>query len=156
LVSTLIAQPYSYTVVVIDAEHRFDVTHLVSAAPAHGPSYPATVSDLEHVHIYRPAPGQEQVKAAVATAGSFMLYGKHGSRDRAWWGTVVVSGTGGHINTGWNGWLRVERDEVSCFAVGNSVEEALREREKRQMAVSAAGWMASSPWGTYVFGRGDT
>ncbi|KAI0388581.1 hypothetical protein F5Y17DRAFT_195195 [Xylariaceae sp. FL0594] len=146
LVSTLIAQPHNYTVVVVDAEHRFDVTRLAGEAEA--------VDNLQHVHIYRPAPGQEQVKAAVAAAGDFMLYGQHGSRGRECWGILVVNGTGGQVNTGWNGWLRVGRDEVGCFPVGTSVEEALSERETRDTVVGSAGWTVTSSWGNYVFGRG--
>ncbi|KAI3322609.1 hypothetical protein HD806DRAFT_536448 [Xylariaceae sp. AK1471] len=156
LISTLIASPHNYTVVIIDTEGRFDVTRLISPTPAHSVSYPATAPDLQHVHIYRPAhgQGQEQVKAIMAAVDEFMLYGTHESRNREWWGTVVIGGAGGHVNAGWKGWLRVEKEDVSGFAVGASVEEALRERQRRQDAVNAAGWAASSHWGTYVWKGG--
>ncbi|KAI2467990.1 hypothetical protein F4781DRAFT_286049 [Annulohypoxylon bovei var. microspora] len=171
LVSTLIAEPHNYTVVIVDAESRFDVTRLVSSSSnpsrsnpaAHHPSstgYPAQVPDLRHVHVYRPARGQEQVQAAIAAAGQWMLYGAHGSRAREWWGTVVIgggSGAGGgmgvkgDVNAGWKGWLRVQREEVSLFPAGVSVEEALLDREKRQEVVDAAGWVAASRVGGYVW-----
>ncbi|KAI1408362.1 hypothetical protein F5Y13DRAFT_194443 [Hypoxylon sp. FL1857] len=170
LISTLIAGPHNYTVVVIDAESRFDVTRLVSSpslgsseksSSSSSSSYPAQLPDLRHVHVYRPARGQDQIRAAVAAAGEWMLYGAHGSRGREWWGTVVIgggSGTGssgisvkGDVNAGWKGWLKVEHEEVSGFPAGVSVEEALRDRDKRQEVVEAAGWVAGSRVGGYVW-----
>ncbi|KAI1500336.1 hypothetical protein F5X99DRAFT_241924 [Biscogniauxia marginata] len=151
LISTLIAAPHNFTVVLVDTENRFDVTRLVAPGSTPAPGYPATLSDLKHLHIYRPPRGQEQVRAAIAAAEEFMLYGTHGSRDREWWGTVVIGGTGGDINAGWKGWLRVEREEVGGFNVGISVEEALGERNRRQEMVDAAGWVASSRWGSYAW-----
>ncbi|KAI2602576.1 hypothetical protein GGR54DRAFT_644919 [Hypoxylon sp. NC1633] len=187
LISTLIASPHNYAVVVVDAESRFDVTRLISSpssSPVPNPSdashhhssttttttstnsYPAQLPDLRHVHIYRPARGQEQVRAAVAAAGEWMMYGSHRSRAREWWGTVVIgggSGTGsgsgaglplpvkGDVNAGWKGWLRVEREEVSGFPPGISVEEAWRDRDQRRKVVEAAGWVAGSRVGTYVW-----
>lgn len=153
LISTLVSRPHNYTVVVIDTEHKFDVTRLVSRATARS-SYPATPADLAHVHVYRPGRGREQVQAVLAGVDEFMLYGSHASRGREWWGTVVIGGAGGHVSAGWKGWLRVDREEVNGFAVGMSAEEALREREGRQRVVDAAGWVASSPWGSYIWKGG--
>jgi hypothetical protein len=153
----LIASPHDYTVVIVDTEGRFDVTRLISPTSAHSVSYPATAPDLQHVHIYQPARGrgighgQEQVKAILVAVDEYMLYGSHDSRNREWWGTVVIGGTGGHVNAGWKGWLRVEREKIFGFATGVSVEEALKERERRQDAVHPAGWAASSRWGTYTW-----
>lgn len=165
--------------VVVDAESRFDVTRLVatstssSKAPNHsgsphsGPSsnsssYPAKPSDLHHLHVYRPSRGQDQIRAAVAAAQEWMVYGSHGSRAREWWGTVVIGagagggggGIKGDVNAGWKGWLRVEREEVAGFAAGTSIEEALRDREKRQDVVDGAGWVAGSRVGGYVWKDG--
>ncbi|KAH7030695.1 uncharacterized protein B0I36DRAFT_112980 [Microdochium trichocladiopsis] len=112
-----------YTVVIVDAECRFDVTRLVrckttttttesSTANEHSNDpdagndpdatpqnddgdcyyYPATPSDLRHVYIYRPP--HSQVRAAIAAAADFMLYGDHASRDREWWGTIVIGSSG--------------------------------------------------------------
>ncbi|KAI2778506.1 hypothetical protein F4815DRAFT_477264 [Daldinia loculata] len=159
LISTLIAEPHNYTVVVVDAESRFDVTRLVCSSPSNNTgnsSYPAQLPDLRHVYVYRPARGQDQVRAAVAAAGEWMLYGAHGSRAREWWGTVVIGGGSGvsvkgDVNAGWKGWLRVEREEVAGFPAGVSVEEALRDRNKRQEVVEDAGWVAGSRVGSYVW-----
>ncbi|KAI1821479.1 hypothetical protein F4861DRAFT_541891 [Xylaria intraflava] len=150
LISTLIASPHNYAVVVVDAEGKFDVTRLISPNKS---SYPATPDDLHHIYIYRPAArGPEHVKAAVAAADEFMLYGSHGSRGREWWGTVVIGGAaGGTVNAGWKGWLRVDRENVGGFGAGISVEEALAERARRHAVVDAAGWVASSHWGSYVW-----
>ncbi|KAI0407747.1 hypothetical protein F4802DRAFT_525740 [Xylaria palmicola] len=153
LVSTLVAPPHGYAVVVVDAEGAFDATRLVGTSA----SAPAAPADLAHVHVYRPAAprGPEQVRAALDAAAHFMLYGSHASRGRAWWGAVVVGGGGGLVNTGWRGWLRVDREEVSGFAAGVSVEEALAQRDGRQAAVDAAGWAASPGWGSsYVWKDG--
>ncbi|KAK7942654.1 uncharacterized protein PG986_011767 [Apiospora aurea] len=110
LVSTLIAAPHNYAVTIVDADHRFDVTRLVSdsstapTAPAPGPPntaapkpYPATKSDLKHLYVYRPARSAEQaqVQASLAAAREYMLYAPHASQNRAWWGSVVVVGTTG-------------------------------------------------------------
>ncbi|KAI0473043.1 hypothetical protein GGR56DRAFT_697938 [Xylariaceae sp. FL0804] len=188
LVSTLVAAPHSYAVVVVDVEGRFDVTRLVvdhpssssssSSSSSFAPtdprssssstSHPATLADLRHLYVYRPARGAGQAAASVAAAADYMLYGAHGSRGREWWGTVVIGGGGGgdgtggggggggggDVNAGWRGWLRVDRAEVPGFPVGASVEEALRERDVRQEAVDAAGWVASSPWGSYAWKDG--
>ncbi|KAI1262675.1 hypothetical protein F5Y18DRAFT_149449 [Xylariaceae sp. FL1019] len=165
LISNLIAEPHSYSVVIIDTEGKFDVTRLI--APSSPPSlpkppsttattaphnpFPATISDLKHLHVYRPARGQEHVKAILSQLDEFMLYGEHGSKAREWWGTVVIGGVGGDVNAGWKGWLRVEKEEVSGFAPGMSVEEALRDRDRRQAAVDKAGWSLSSRFGGLVF-----
>lgn len=172
LISTLIAEPHNYTVVVVDTESRFDVTHLISSSSSpspnppdsstsahhsHIPSYPAQLSDLRHVHVYRPARGQSALRAAVDAAQEWMVYGAHGSRAREWWGTVVI-GTGagagsikGDVNAGWKGWLRVDREEVAGFPAGISAEEALRDRGKRQEVVEGAGWVAGSRVGGYAW-----
>ncbi|KAK6951465.1 hypothetical protein Daesc_008000 [Daldinia eschscholtzii] len=161
LISTLIAEPYNYTVVVVDADSRFDVTRLVNSRfpGSTVSSYPAQLSAIRHVYVYRPARGQDQVRAAVAAAGEWMLYGAHGSRAREWWGTVVIGGSGtgggpsvkGDINAGWKGWVKVEREEIEGFPADFSVEEALRDREKRQKVVDDAGWVASSRVGSYLW-----
>lgn len=94
-----------------------------------------------------------------------MLYGSHQSRSREWWGTIVI---GGGLNPAgsvaasaqvavtadWKGWLRVDRAEVSSFW-DMSAEEALAERDKRQAAVEAAGWVATSPWGGFTICKGE-
>ncbi|KAI0420531.1 hypothetical protein F5X98DRAFT_10930 [Xylaria grammica] len=152
--STLISAPHNYTVVVVDVEGKFDVTRLISSTPtpAEKSTTTTTPDDLAHVHIYRPR--REQLHVVLAGAEDYMLYGPHSSRGRQWWGTVVVGGVGGDVNAGWKGWLRVEREGVVGFAPGMSVEEALRERERRHEAVERAGWVASSPWGTHVWKGG--
>ncbi|KAI5860819.1 hypothetical protein GGS23DRAFT_579056 [Durotheca rogersii] len=199
LVSTLIAEPHGYAIAVVDTEGRFDVTRLIAshhlpvtavttaAAAAGGSggsgdstntstSYPALPPDLRHVYVYRPPQGQEHVRAAVAAASEWMVYGAHGSRAREWWGTVVIGGgsnapgagasaganasgavagagiaSRGDVYADWKGWLRVEREEVPGFPPGISIEEALRDRERRQRVVDAAGWVASSQVGSYAW-----
>jgi hypothetical protein len=61
------------------------------------------------------------------------------------------TGLGGDVMVGWRGWLRVESviEEVPKFGIGISVEEAMRDREQRQMAVNEKGWKAVSEGGDF-------
>lgn len=161
---------------------RFDVSCILGCTPlppnhapqathADQPPRPLQPSDLNHVHVARPARGDRiHTSEAVASAQHFMLYAAHGSRSREWWGTLVVggglnpssstSGASGQpptagvvdVTAAWKGWLRVDCAEVRGFAVGVSVEEALAARAARGDAVDAAGWVASSVWGEFRFG----
>lgn len=169
--ASLIASPHEKTVAIVDFEGRFDPMRLLVTAPimkeAHtNPTSPSTRierADLDHVHILRPSRGSvRHVADCLAAVEEYMLYGTHRSRSREWWGTVVI---GGGLNpagsvpaamasqiavtAGWRGWLRVDRPEVATFW-GMSAEEALAERDKRQAAVEGAGWIASSPWGSFA------
>ena len=69
-----------------------------------------------------------------------MVYGEHGSKGREWFGSIVIGGTGGDVNVGWRGWLRVEREEVGVFERGVSVVEAVGDRERRREVVDGKGW----------------
>lgn len=149
---------------------------------------PLEPSDLDHVHILRP-PRRSNTPGALNTYLSvleeYMLYAPHKSRKREWWGTIVIgsntttsssstSTTAGNnpagpthaqaqvaVMAGWQGWLRVDRAEVSTVTGAGawtfwnkSAEEARSERHERQVAVEEGGWVASSAWGTFVFGSG--
>ncbi|KAK7931597.1 Peptidase M43- pregnancy-associated plasma-A [Apiospora marii] len=181
LISTLIAAPHNYTITIVDADHRFDVTRLLSDSPppstrdppdaARPNPYPATKNDLKHVYVYRPArsANQSQVQASLAAAREYMLYAPHASRARAWWGSVVVGGTAGgfgaavdgrgerlvaDVVASWKGWLHIQRQEVAGFGVGISVEEALEDRERRAALVRNRRWEARAREGTYAWGHG--
>jgi hypothetical protein len=142
LVSTLVAPPHRKAVVIVDEEGRFDVTRLTCLAP-----------DLAHIYVYRPARGSlEYVREVVAGAEAHMLYGRHASMTREWWGTIVIGGMrGGDINASWKGWLRVDREDTRPFGHGISSEEALAQRDRRQAAVDSSGWRATSQWGDFHF-----
>ncbi|KAK8115895.1 hypothetical protein PG984_012397 [Apiospora sp. TS-2023a] len=180
LVSTLIAEPHNYTITIVDADHRFDVTRLISdpSASTTPPNaarpnpYPATKNDLKHIYVYRPArsANQSQIQASLAAAREFMLYAAHASRTRTWWGSVVVGGTGGFgpavdgrgerlvadVVASWKGWLHIQREDVPGFGVGMSVEEALGQRERRAEMVRNRGWEARAREGTYAWGHRQT
>jgi hypothetical protein len=178
LVATLISRPHDKTVAIVDFEGRFDPLRLLSTRPAEEdtsttpttapsiPRSPVQRTDLDHVHILRPArESATHIADCVAAMEEYMLYGSHRSRGREWWGAIVI---GGGLNpagsasaaasaqvavtAGWKGWLRVGRAEVPTFW-DMSAEEALADREKRQAAVEEAGWVASSPWGGFVICR---
>lgn len=138
------------TVLVVDLEGRFDTTRLSCSE-----------ADLKHVYVYRPPrcmSGVEEVRKLVAEAQKWMLYGRHASRGREWWGTIVIGGPGGDINAGWKGWMRVDLDEEGVgFGMGGaflSAEEALTTRERIQDVVDEAGWVVSSDWGGFKFREG--
>ena len=194
LVATLIAAPHNKAVVVIDVDGKFDVTRVLQCTPyftteqsgftfssdepardgsrPNSPGRPqlprVTIKDLKHIHIYRPARGSlSHIREIVTSAEHYMIYGRHTSTTREWWGTVVigggspvvlqsalgpVAGSGSaDVTTGWKGWLRVDREEVSGFGVGMSVQEALSDRDRRHAAVKEAGWAAGCVWGTFAF-----
>ncbi|TLD14551.1 hypothetical protein PspLS_11143 [Pyricularia sp. CBS 133598] len=184
LIATLIAPPHSKAVVVVDLDCRFDPVRVLQCTPwSSSPPDDTgnditrpTPADLAHVHVHRPArtsgPQSAVIRAAVAIAEQHLVYGRHGSGGREWWGTVVVGGAVGaaaaaaagdgedglaspavDVVAGPRGWLRVEREEVPGFGLGVSVEEALVERERRRRAVDEAGWKAGSVWGGFGFGE---
>lgn len=119
-----------------------------------------TLDDLRHVHIYRPGRGSpSHIRDVLSSAEQHMIYSKHASIAREWWGNIVIGGGSptalgpGHadVTTGWKGWLRVDKDEVRGFPVGMSIEEALVERAQRQRAADATGFTASCVWGNFTF-----
>ncbi|RFU31861.1 hypothetical protein B7463_g4485, partial [Scytalidium lignicola] len=148
IISTLVTSRNG-TVTVIDLDGRFSPSHLRC--------------DLDHVYIFRPeisadiagdgeigaASAAQDLKKILESVEKFMLYGKHGSYDREWVGTMVNGGLGGDICVAWNGWLNVDREEVVRFPAGISVEEAIGEKEKRQEVVDGCGWRGRSRVGWY-------
>lgn len=128
------------------------------AAPGH--EQQVTVEDLKHVHVYRPARGSpSHIRDVLASAEQHMIYSRHASMAREWWGSIVIGGGSptalgpgnADVTTGWKGWLRVDREEVRGFPVGMSVEEALVDRDQRQRAADAAGFTATCAWGSFAF-----
>ncbi|KAL2756089.1 hypothetical protein ACRALDRAFT_1070768 [Sodiomyces alcalophilus JCM 7366] len=166
LVSELIAAPHHKAIVIIDTENRFDPTRLTT-------QHSSGDSDLRHVHVYRlPRCEPDRLQSLVAGVEARMLYGRHESRARQWWGTIVIgalpvspaasSAAPGpatastrsniaHVTANWKGWLRVGRGDVERFHPTSSVREALAGRERRQMAVDTVGWVASCQWGGFTF-----
>ncbi|GAB1319742.1 DNA recombination and repair protein Rad51-like C-terminal domain-containing protein [Madurella fahalii] len=175
LIATLIAPPYEKALAIVDFEGRFDPVRLLATAPIECESSmsPTTTdrrsrlgiqrADLHHVHIVRPARGSFRHMAECLTSiENYMLYGSHRSRSREWWGTLVIGGGANPagdvpavlssqiaVTAGRKGWLRVDRPEVASFwSMG--AEDAVTERDRRQAAVEGAGWMATSPWGSFA------
>jgi len=138
-----VAGPLGQTLLIIDLEGRFDATRLTCGE----------ADLLRHIYVHRPARScsPEMLREVVAEARKWMLYGKHGSTGREWWGTVVIGGSGGDVSCGWKGWLRVDRAVMDGFPVGASVEEALALRTRRQDMVDQTGWVVSSEYGSFVF-----
>lgn len=99
-----------------------------------------------------------------------MLYGEHGSKSRVWGGVVIAGVEGGEglvgkgmervvLETGWWGWLKVEREdlvgEVGFMGVigkgGVSLEEAVDERERWWGVCRERGWKAEGLNGEGIF-----
>lgn len=119
-----------------------------------------TLDDLKHIHVYRPARGSpSHIRDVLAAAEHHMVYSRHASSAREWWGTIVIGGgspailgsANADVTTGWRGWLRVDHEEIRGFEVGESIEEALAERDRRQRKVDEAGWTANCVWGGFHF-----
>jgi len=123
------------TVALIDIDGRFSPSHLSC--------------ELQHVHVFRPT--KRNLKVTLESVEEYMLWGEHESMGREWVGTLVNGEVGGDIMVGWRGWLRVEREEVSGFTDGVSVEEVVGEREKRQEVVDSKGWRGTSEMGKYCW-----
>jgi hypothetical protein len=138
IVSIAVSPPRNGTIVVVDVDGRFDVTQLR-----------CEIEDLKHVHVYRPLKGH--VKDTILQVEDYLLGREHASMGRECVGIVVNGAQGGDVMVGWKGWLKVEsgRDDVPRFGMGISVEEAMREREQRQLAIETKGWRAVSDWGEY-------
>ncbi|KAK1754052.1 hypothetical protein QBC47DRAFT_385495 [Echria macrotheca] len=169
LVATLIGPPQCKAISVVDFDGRFDVLRLLATVPATSTAKALCRADLEHVYVLSPARGgSAHVARCVASMEEYMVYSAHASREREWWGTVVIGGGlnpaaattrgrgDGHghvaVTADWKGWLRVERAEVPSFR-DMGVEVAMVDREQRERAVDEAGWVGVSAWGSYVFGR---
>ncbi|KAF6824665.1 hypothetical protein CMUS01_10139 [Colletotrichum musicola] len=158
VVSGLVSAPHRKTLLVIDTEHRFDVTRLS-----------CSVEDIRHVYVHRPAfrgmptaDGDhraatrrltpDQIRALVAASEKWIYYGAHNSGGRTWWGTIVIGALGGgDITAAWKGWLHVELSSIPGFFIGCTIQEALADRQRRQNDVDAAPWVASSQWGDLAF-----
>ncbi len=141
--------------------------HLPSAIPR--PTARVGSPDLDHVHVYQPA-WDASVIDVMAEAEKFMLYGNHASRGREWWGTVVISegptffdnatassSPGALLSrpvviAGYKGWLRIEKEPVSPpLNLDAPYEKLPAEITRYDVAVSQAGWLATSDWGGFVF-----
>jgi len=176
VVATLIAAPQRKAVAVLDFDGRFDMARVLrcppyQAPPADGEAAAAaaarrrvTEDDLAHVHVFRPAAGKgppspdaPAVAAAVAAVERHMLYGAHGSRDREYWGVVVVGGAAASpdvaMATTWKGWLRVDREELlpSEAAIPAGDVLAAAAGEARRGTEGPVYWVANSLWGGFRF-----
>ncbi|CAN8106068.1 unnamed protein product [Discula destructiva] len=186
LVATLISAPHNKAVVVIDIDAKFDITRVLQCAPSPSsaavaqtasdsttprgePPLPAAhtaheprvaLEDLRHVHVYTPARGSpSHIRHVLASAEHYIIYCRHASVAREWWGTIVIGGGSptalgpGHadVTTGWRSWLRVDRDEIRGFPLGMSAEEALLDRDQRQRAADDSGYTATCAWGSFTF-----
>lgn len=128
--------------------------------PTIAPARQVTLNDLKHVYVYRPARGStSHIREVLSAAENHMIYSRHASVAREWWGSIVIGGgsptvlgpDAASVTTGWRGWLRVDRKDIRGFDLGMSIEEALLDRDRRQRAVNDAGWTAHCVWGGFNF-----
>lgn len=143
-----------------NVDQKFPGLHTDRATLPHGRR--VTLEDLKHVHVYRTARGSpSHIRDVLTSAEHYMIYSRHASALREWWGSIVIGGGSpttlgsahADVTTGWKGWLRVDREEVRGFPAGMSLEEALSERDQRQRAANAVGYRASCVWGAFTFDK---
>lgn len=141
IISTLVSEPHRKAVCVIDLESRFDPLRLS-----------CSTSDLDHIYVqtFRYSATNE-VPQIMASIEKFMLYNhlSSPSRDREWWGTIIIGGVGvGDVAAGWKGWLHVEQYDgiLPAHLRKENANEAPEDTEKHQPV-----WIASSQWGSFVF-----
>lgn len=162
LVATLVAAPLRQTVVVVDAEARFDIEQLLGMQPrasaldgssedveiaqsaqttqtrndSHALSSPVTADDLQHVHVFRADPRwRVPLSELVAAAEQRVLYAGQRRRDRPWWGTVVV---GCASNSGTTANDTKKSGESGLSAGGNST---LGHGTGAALATGPYGWL---------------
>jgi hypothetical protein len=186
LLATLIAPPNNKCVLVVDVEGKFEVSKILEHTPVSmrplspdkqpknmskeqrrrlKPPYhrPVLPSDLAHVYVVRPPDEREgPLCRAILQAKQYMMYGAHGSRDREFWGTVVVGaddpGGGADVDVvcgTMKCWLKVVREQPVWTFGGEGVGSyagALRHRARREAERGFIGPLtARCVWGRFRF-----
>jgi hypothetical protein len=182
LLATLIAPPNNKCVLVVDVEGKFEVSKILEQTPVSmrplppeqqpknmpreqrrrvGPPYhqPVLPSDLAHIYVIRPADEREgPLCRAIRQAKQYMMYGPHRSRDREFWGTVVIGaddpGADVDVVCGtMKCWLKVVREPVWTFGAKglNSYKGVLKHRAKRDADRSFTPLTARCVWGRFKF-----
>lgn len=182
LLATLIAPPNNKCVLVVDCDGGFEVSRILESTPVsmlplpphmqpkdmssdqrekvHPPYHRSVLpSDLAHVYVVRPGDTREgPLCRAILSAKQYMTYGQHRSRDREFWGTVVIGaddpGADVDVVCGtMRCWLKVERQCVpglGARGVG-SYEEGLRKRAEHETDRASTPLTARCVWGRFKF-----
>lgn len=182
LLATLIAPPHNKCVLVVDCEGDFEVSRILESTPVsmrplpphlqpddisrdekrrvHPPYHRDVLpSDLAHVYVIRPADARSgPLRRAILSAKRFMTYGQHRSRDREFWGTVVIGaddpGADVDVVCGtMRCWLKVERGYVPSLGARGvgSYEGGLHKRAEHEAERSFAPLTARCVWGRFTF-----
>lgn len=182
LLATLIAPPNNKCVLVVDCEGDFEVSKILESTPVsmqplpphlqpknlprdqnkrvHPPYHRDVLpSDLAHVYVIRPADTREgPLRRAVLSAKQYMTYGPHRSRDREFWGTVVIGaddpGADADVVCGtMKCWLKVERQYVPDLGSRGvrSYEGGLEKRAEHEAERALAPLTARCVWGRFKF-----
>lgn len=136
LVATLVAEPLRQTVVVVDAEARFDVRQLLGIQPKASAlgrvdiegsdatvlAFPVTEDDLQHVHVFRADPRWHvPLSELAATAEQRVLYGAQRRRDRPCWGTIIIGGASASGSDSNKNTSRNSEDGGGSSTIGSAV-----------------------------------
>lgn len=182
LLATLIAPPNNKCVLVVDCDGGFQVGKILECTPVSmlpllphmqpgnlpgdlrdraRPPYHRGVlaADLAHVYVVRPADSREgPLCRAILSAKQYMMYGQHRSRDREFWGTVVIGaddpGADVDVVCGtMRCWLKVERQYVPGLGGRGvtSYEGALKKRAEHEAERAFTPLAARCIWGRFNF-----
>jgi len=182
LLATLIAPPNNKCVLVVDVDGSFEASKILEATPVSmkplpphmqpekmprdqwrkvRPPYhrPVLPSDLAHVYVIRPADAREgPLCRAILQAKQYMMYGPHRSRDREFWGTVVIGADdpGADVDVVCGTMkcrLKVERMYVRSMGGRGvmSYQGGMKLRDQRDAERSFAPLIARCVWGRFRF-----
>lgn len=174
LLATLLGRPLERAVVVVDCEDKFEADRVLLTEPialissqlrtegillgkellnesSEMGEVEIQEQDLQHLYIYKVA--RENVHETLKVIDEFMVYGDHSSKNRQWWGVLVIGGpaVGGDLHFSRKGWLHVQRVAAEGFE-GIGVCEALQQRERRNDMLNNKGYIGRSKMGDVFLG----
>lgn len=182
LLATLITPPNNKCVLIVDCEGDFEVSKILESTPVsmeplpphmqpknmereqkrrvHPPYHRGVLpSDLAHVYVIRPADRREgPLCRAILQAKQYMMYGPHRSRDREFWGTVVIGADdpGAEVDVvcgTMKCWLKVERQYVPNLARRGvrSYQGGLKKKGEHDTERAFTPLTARCVWGRFKF-----
>jgi hypothetical protein len=182
LLATLIAPPHNKCVLIVDCDGSFEISRILECTPVsmlplpphlqprnistdqrskvHPPYHRAVLpADLAHVYVIRPADTREgPLGRSILSAKEYMMYGAHRSRDREFWGTILIGADDPDADVDvvcgtMRCWLKVERQPVAGLGSRGvrSYEGALRKRAEHEAERAFAPLTARCVWGQFRF-----
>lgn len=182
LLATLISPPNNNCVLVVDCDGDFEVSRILESTPismrplpphrqpkdipqeqhdrVHPPYHRDVLpSDLTHVYVIRPADRREgPLCRAILQAKQYMMYGPHRSRDREFWGTILIGADSPEAEVDvvcgtMKCWLKVERQFVpDLWRRGvKSYQGGLQRKDEHETERAFTPLIARCIWGRFKF-----